>query len=219
MQIKVCGLREPENILAIARLPVDWLGFIFYAKSPRAVKPELAQWLEKQEEALAGKKRVGVFVNAEIEEVLNAVHDFQLDVVQLHGEESPEYCQLIRNLMESTSMRKAQLMKAFQVGGAFDFNRVYPYAAHCAYVLFDTKGKNYGGNGEQFNWELLQQYQGVTPFWLSGGIGPEDTAAVNAFSHPQWCGIDLNSKFETAPGLKDPVLLKSFVESVKNESL
>lgn len=219
MQIKVCGLREPENILQIARLPVDWLGFIFYANSTRAVKPELGEWLQKQEAALAGKKRVGIFVNAEIEEVLNAVHDFQLDLVQLHGDESPEYCQLIRNLMETTSMRKAQLMKVFQVGRVFDFNRVYPYAADCAYVLFDTKGKNYGGNGEQFNWELLQQYQGVTPFLLSGGIGPQDAAAVQAFRHPQLYGIDLNSKFETAPGVKDPGLLNTFIQTLKNKSL
>ena len=212
-------MREPDNILEVGQLPVDWLGFIFYANSPRAVKPGLAKWLQEQEAALSGKKRAGVFVNAEIEEVLNGVHDFQLDLVQLHGEESPEYCQLIRNLMETTSMRKAQLMKAFQVGEFFDFNRVYPYAAHCAYVLFDTKGKNYGGNGEQFNWALLQQYQGVTPFFLSGGIGPEDAAEVQAFRHPQLYGIDLNSKFETAPGVKDPALLKSFLKTLKNESL
>lgn len=217
MHIKVCGLREPENILAVAQLPVDWLGFIFYAKSPRAVKPKLAAWLQEQEVALSGQKRVGVFVNAEIDEVLNAVHDFQLDLVQLHGDESPEYCQLIRNLMETTSMRKAQLMKAFLVGEAFNFDQVYPYAAHCAYVLFDTKGKNYGGNGEQFNWELLQQYQGVTPFLLSGGIGPEDAETVRAFRHPQLYGIDLNSKFESAPGIKDTVLLKHFLESVKHD--
>lgn len=212
-------MREPENILAIARLAVDWLGFIFYANSSRAVKPELAEWLKENEEALSGKKRVGVFVNAAIEEVLNAVHDFQLDLVQLHGDESPEYCQLIRNLMESTSMRKARLIKAFQVGEAFDFNRVYPYANHCAYVLFDTKGKHYGGNGAQFNWKLLQQYQGVTPFLLSGGIGPEDTVAVKAFRHPQLYGIDLNSKFETAPGVKDTELLEHFLKAVKNETL
>lgn len=212
-------MREPDNILEIAQLPVNWLGFIFYANSPRAVKPGLGKWLKGQEAALSGKKRVGVFVNAEIEEVLNAVHDFQLDLVQLHGEESQEYCQLIRNLMETTSMRKAQLMKVFQVGEVFDFNRVYPYAAHCAYVLFDTKGKNYGGNGEQFNWGLLQQYQGVTPFLLSGGIGPEDAVELQAFRHPQLYGIDLNSKFETAPGVKDPALLKSFLKTLKNESL
>ena len=217
MRIKVCGLREPENILAVASLPVDWLGFIFYAKSPRAVKADLGEWLSKQEEALTGKKRVGVFVNAEIEEVLNAVHDFQLDYVQLHGEESPEYCQLIRNLMETTSMRKAQLIKAFRVSEAFNFDSVYHYASHCAFVLFDTMGKNHGGNGTQFNWELLNKYQGVTPFLLSGGIGPEDVEAVQAFRHPQLYGIDVNSKFETSPGVKDFEALKTFVESVKND--
>ncbi len=208
-------MRERDNLLALSELPIDWFGMIFYAKSPRAVEESLAEWLEAQEEALAGKQRVGVFVNAEIEEVLNAVHDYRLHLVQLHGEESPEYCQLLRTLMESTSMRKAKLIKAFRVGEGFDFKRVHRYSAHCAYFLFDTLGKNYGGTGQQFNWELLQQYDGVTPFLLSGGIGPEDAGAVRSFQHPQLYGIDLNSKFETAPGQKDIASLQAFVDAIR----
>lgn len=214
MIIKVCGTREPANLLALSELPVDWIGFIFYAKSSRAVDESLAKWLQEHTEEFAGKQRVGVFVNAEIDEVLNAVHDYALDYVQLHGEESPEYCRLIRTLMASTSMRKAKLLKAFRVGEGFDFNRVHAFSAHCAYFLFDTLGKNYGGTGQQFNWSLLQQYDGVTPFLLSGGIGPEDVQAVRDFQHPQFYGIDLNSKFENQPGQKDIASLKAFINAL-----
>lgn len=214
MIIKVCGMREPDNLIALSELPIDWIGMIFYAKSPRAVDESLASWLEEHEAAFEGKQRVGVFVNAEIDEVLNAVHDYALDFIQLHGEESPEYCQLLRTLMESTSMRKARLIKAFRVGEGFDFNRVNRYSGQCAYFLFDTLGKNYGGTGQQFNWQLLNNYKGVTPFLLSGGIGPEDAAAVKSFEHPQLYGIDLNSKFETQPGQKDIASLKAFVDAL-----
>jgi phosphoribosylanthranilate isomerase len=214
MIIKVCGMRERDNLLALAELPIDWIGMIFYAKSPRAVDESLASWLKEHEAAFVGKQRVGVFVNAEIDQVLNAVHDYALDYVQLHGDESPEYCQLLRTLMESTSMRKAKLIKAFRVGDGFDFNRAHPYSGQCAYFLFDTLGKNYGGTGEQFNWQLLEQYNGVTPFLLSGGIGPEDVEAVKKLEHPQLYGIDLNSKFETQPGQKDIASLKAFVNAL-----
>ena len=153
MKIKVCGMREPDNITALARLPVDMVGFIFYAKSPRYAGEKLAKWLAKEGNVLEGKKRVGVFVNAEVEDVLNHVHDFELDFVQLHGTESPEYCGLLCNLWESTSMRKARLIKAFQIDGAFDFDQIVPYTPYCTYFLFDTKGKDFGGTGRQFDWK------------------------------------------------------------------
>ena len=207
-------MREPENLLALSKLPVDWIGFIFYAKSPRAVDESLAEWLQERAGALEKQKRVGVFVNAEVDEVLNAVHDYALDYVQLHGEESPEYCQLLRTLMESTSMREAKLIKVFRVGDGFDFKRVHRFSAHCAYFLFDTLGKDYGGTGHQFNWSLLQQYDGVTPFLLSGGIGPEDVQEVRNFQHPQLHGIDLNSRFETQPGEKDIAALRAFINAL-----
>ncbi len=214
MIIKVCGMREPDNLLALSELPIAWIGLIFYPKSPRAVEQQLADWFRQHKNQFSAFQRVGVFVNAEIDEVLNAVHDFELDLLQLHGEESPEYCELLRRLMGSTSMRKAQLMKVFRVGEGFDFKRVNRFSAHCAYFLFDTLGKNYGGTGQQFNWQLLQYYQGFTPFLLSGGIGPEDVEAVRSFQHPQLYGIDLNSKFETAPGQKDISALRTFIKAL-----
>ena len=111
-------------------------------------------------------------------------------------------------------MRKAKLIKVFRVGEGFDFKRVHRFSAHCAYFLFDTLGKNYGGTGHQFNWSLLQQYDGVTPFLLSGGIGPEDVQAVRNFQHPQLHGIDLNSRFETQPGEKDIAALRAFINGL-----
>ena len=216
MKIKVCGLREPENIKALAELPVDMLGFIFYEKSPRYAGNKLAQWLAREGAVLEGKKRVGVFVNAEVEAVLNHVHDFELDFVQLHGSESPEYCQLLRNLWESTSMRKAKLIKAFRVDEGFDFGQVSPYTPHCAYFLFDTKGQEYGGTGAQFDWKLGGGGGGGVFFILSGGIGPETIDAVLAFRHPQMYGVDINSRFEQEPGLKDLEKVTQFVTTLKN---
>ena len=218
MKIKVCGMREPGNLVALAKLPIDMVGFIFYAKSPRYAGESLAKWLAKEGAALEGKKRVGVFVNAEVEDVLNHVHDFELDFVQLHGNESPEYCQLLRNLWESTSMRKAKLIKAFRVDEDFDFNQVSPYTSHCAYFLFDTRGQEYGGTGRQFDWKLLNDYHGVTPFLLSGGIGPEAVGAVLDFQHPQFYGVDLNSRFEREPGIKDIDKIAAFVTALKQQA-
>ena len=217
MKIKVCGMREPDNITALARLPVDMVGFIFYAKSPRYAGEKLAKWLAKEGNVLEGKKRVGVFVNAEVEDVLNHVHDFELDFVQLHGTESPEYCGLLCNLWESTSMRKARLIKAFQIDGAFDFDQIVPYTPYCTYFLFDTKGKDFGGTGRQFDWKLLGNYRGVTPFLLSGGIGPESAESVLAISHPQLYGVDINSRFEKQPGVKDLDKVARFISSLKQQ--
>jgi len=216
MKIKVCGMREPENIQALAALPVQMVGFIFHAKSPRFAGKKLVPWLAREGGVLEGKKRVGVFVNSEIEDVLNHVHDFELDFVQLHGSESPEYCQLLRNLWESTSMRKAKLIKAFHVDEHFDFDLASAYTPYCAYFLFDTKGQEYGGTGERFDWKLLEKYHGVTPFLLSGGIGPESVGPIQAFRHPQLYGLDINSRFELEPGLKDIEQIAQFIEALKS---
>lgn len=215
MKIKVCGMRDPANIKALAGLPVDLLGFIFYSRSPRFAGEKLAQWLKKEGAVLEGKQRAGVFVNAEVEDVLNHVHDFELDFVQLHGNESPEYCQLLRDLWESTSMRKARLIKAFSVDEGFDFSEVAPFTPHCAYFLFDTKGEGFGGTGRQFDWNLLDHYKGVTPFFLSGGIGPDMAEAILEFQHPQLYGIDINSRFEQEPGVKDIEKIAQFVTALK----
>ncbi|MCO6476484.1 MAG: phosphoribosylanthranilate isomerase [Phaeodactylibacter sp.] len=218
MKIKVCGMREPENLRGLAKLPVDMVGFIFYPRSPRYAGEKVAKWLSKQGYLLEGKKRVGVFVNAEVEDVLNHVHDFELDFVQLHGNESPEYCQLLRDLWESTSMRKAKLIKAFGINDAFDFDEAAAFTPHCAYFLFDTKGKEFGGTGQQFDWRLLDRYQGVTPFLLSGGIGPESAPAILGIRHPQLYGVDINSRFEEQPGVKGLDKVARFITDLKGHA-
>lgn len=219
MRVKVCGMRDPENIAALAALPLDYIGFIFYAKSPRAVKGDkLEKWLRGAgKDALPGIARVGVFVNAEIEEVLNRVHDYQLDFVQLHGEESPEYCRELIAIWDMSTMRRAGIIKAFSVDDQFDFSKTASYSSSVHFFLFDTKGALPGGTGEQFDWSVLEKYTGQTPFLLSGGIGPQDIARVRQFRHNQFLGVDLNSRFELAPGQKDIPALADFMNGLHQE--
>lgn len=222
MRIKVCGLREPANIAAVCALPVDFIGFIFYPPSPRYVDPavKLDTWLRRQATvSLGGIAKVGVFVNAAIEEVVNAIHDYQLDYVQLHGEESPEYCQELEDLWSLSSIRRASIIKAFSVDAQFDFQTTAAYTAYCKYFIFDTKGAGYGGTGQSFDWALLDRYLGVTPFLLSGGIGPTDVTAIRQLQHPQLSGVDLNSRFESVPGEKDVTLLEQFIRNLNQTQL
>ena len=215
MKIKVCGLRDPDNIAAVAKLPVDYLGFLFYPKSPRFVEGEtLLNWLERNKKLIAGIPRVGVFVNAEIDYILNVVHDYELNYVQLHGNESPTYCQELNLLWTVSSMHKARLIKAFSVDEDFRFSSTDAYAPHCPLFLFDTRSAKPGGSGRQWDWSLLDRYHGVTPFLLSGGIGPEDAERVRAVRRPQFHGIDLNSRFEMAPGVKDVAVLEVFLREI-----
>ena len=215
MKVKVCGMREPDNIKELLQLPIDLIGFIFYPKSPRFVnEKKLQPWLNKNIELFGEVKRVGVFVNAEIEYILNRVHDYQLDYVQLHGNESPEYCRQVESYWEISSMRKATLIKAFHVNEDFDFNRVLAYETLCGYYIFDTLGPQYGGTGQTFDWTLLEKYRGLTPFLLSGGIGPDLAGMVKTLPYKQMAGVDVNSKFETEPGKKDIQQLASFLEEL-----
>ena len=211
MKIKVCGMRQPENIQALAQLDIDFIGFIFFKDSPRFIGDELLPWLQENQEVLAGIQRVGVTVNAEIDQVLNWVHDYELDYVQLHGFESPEYCAEIISFWDASTVRRAKLVKAFSVDESFDFQQIKAYEPLCEFFVFDTKGASFGGNGTSFDWSLLEQYQGHTPFLLSGGIGPDSAEVVSTFKHPQMLGIDLNSKFEIEVGLKDIDGLKLFL--------
>lgn len=216
MKIKICGLKDPNNIAAVAQLQPDYLGFIFYPKSPRYAEGDaLLQFLEKEQEALEGISRVGVFVNEEVDRILSMAHDYQLDYVQLHGDESPAYCQELQLLWSVSSMHRSRIIKAFRIGPDFDWAQVNAYAAFCPLFVFDTKGTTAGGTGEKWDWSLLDSYHGVTPFLLSGGIGPEDILAVKALQHPQFSGVDLNSKFETEPGYKDTELLQEFMTKFK----
>lgn len=217
MKIKVCGLRQPENIKQLAQLPIDMMGFILFPDSPRFVgkKSSLPQWLEKHEEELEGIAKVGVFVNAEVDQILNAVHDYHLDFVQLHGDESPEYCRELQTYWTISSMRSAQIIKAFRVDETFDFAKTQAYERLCAYFLFDTKGKQYGGTGHRFDWSVLNKYMGLTPYLLSGGIDEEMAEEIKKLNYKQMEGVDINSRFELEPGLKDVAKVERFVKELK----
>lgn len=202
MKIKICGLREEYNMREIIELSPDFAGFIFYEKSPR-------YFLNAKNPAsvsgkLKGIQKVGVFVNQSLDDI-NAIADrYSLDYIQLHGSESPRICAGILS-------RGRGVIKAFSVADPSDLALISEYNEVCNYFLFDTQSQLHGGSGQKFNWEILQQASISRPFFLSGGIGPGDVPEILKFSHPQFAGIDLNSKFESAPGIKDLALLKIFL--------
>jgi phosphoribosylanthranilate isomerase len=206
MKIKVCGMRNSENLQGLLALKPDFVGFIFYNKSKRFVDcfPQIA--IPKE------IKKVGVFVNENVEEVLKIVEKYQLDIVQLHGEETPEYCKelIISRFERSRKAETLKIFKAFSIDDDFDFSKTNAYQKVCDYLLFDTKGKEYGGNGIKFNWEVLQKYKGKTPFLLSGGISKEDVFLIKNFKHNAFAGIDINSGFEIEPALKNINEIKEF---------
>lgn len=210
-------MREPTNIEALKQLQIDFMGFIFYRASKRDVSLEktLSKVL-RDDNWNSTIKKVGVFVNAEIEDILHHVHDYNLDFVQLHGEESPEYCKELQSIWTMSTLRKARIIKAFSIGQADDFKNVSKYEPYCQLFLFDTKGDLRGGNGISFDWALLAYYQGMTPFFLSGGIGELDAEAVREINIPQLYGIDINSKFEITPALKDEIKVRQFVQELKS---
>lgn len=204
MIVKVCGMREPENIRAVEALGIDLMGFIFWPGSSRYVGGKPAYLPENC-------RRVGVFVDAAPEEVREAVRDFRLDAVQLHGRETPAYIAALRESLPSG----VRLCKALAVKEAGDLEQASAFQDVCDALLFDTKGPLPGGNGAQFNWDVLRHYKGRLTYLLSGGIGPADEARVRALDLPGCLGIDLNSRFETAPGLKDVDALRTFIENIR----
>lgn len=217
MKIKVCGLRDPANIEALLRVPIDMAGFVFYPQSPRfAESKTLRNWIDKNVRSFGFKQRVGVFANAEIEYVLNTVHDYHLDFVQLHGTESPEYCRELQAYWSIGSLRSARFIKAFSVDEGFDFEQTQEFEGLCPFFLFDTKSEKHGGSGKQFNWSLLDEYTGATPFLLSGGIDEDSADQIRQLRHPRLSGVDINSKFETKPGLKDVEKVERFVKAMIN---
>jgi phosphoribosylanthranilate isomerase len=202
---KVCGMRATENIMAMLALQPDFLGFIFYPGSARFVGQDLdAQLLHRFPKHT---KKVGVFVNAGPDTILEAVRKYQLEAVQLHGEESPELCRQFKN-------EGLLVFKAFPVDDDFDFERLRFFEGSCDFYLFDTKGQQYGGTGMTFDWAVLKRYTGSTPFFLSGGIDLEHAAQINTLSLPALKGIDINSRFETAPALKDVGKVAAFFKSL-----
>ncbi|ADQ81024.1 phosphoribosylanthranilate isomerase [Paludibacter propionicigenes WB4] len=204
MKIKICGMKIPENIYAIAELKPDFMGFIFYPKSPRYAEPLDMEALKALPRRIL---KIGVFVNASLDDMLTAIKKYALNGVQLHGTESEDICYTLK-------MAGLLVFKAFPVAEVSDFDATDRYEGTCDFFLFDTKTKEYGGSGVKFDWRMLESYKGETAFLLSGGISADDADAIRAINHPKFTGIDLNSKFEVEPGLKDIDLLKSFLKEI-----
>ena len=190
-------MRDKENISGLLALKPDYIGFIFYDKSKRFVTdfPQI--------EIPSTTKKVGVFVNESIDEIIDKVIKYKLDFVQLHGNETPEYCGKL-------AKQKIKIIKAFSVDEDFNFDLTLPFEEQVSLFLFDTKGKEYGGNGVKFNWELLQNYKGKKLFLLSGGVTKNDAEEIKKFKHPALLGIDINSGFELEPALKNIYEIKEF---------
>ena len=282
--IKVCGMRDAQNIREVAALGVNLIGLIFYPKSPRYVesissdagiipdysslnsltpkplsKGEGSDMLDKQLKAeetegearnkqieseqlkstqskapfnkvttplsfgegqggeAAIPKFVGVFVNDMPQNIITAVYNYHLSYVQLHGDESPVMIDNMRRTLVPDIVPQIKIIKAISVSSAEDLKCCEQYEGHVDLFLFDTKYKGYGGSGQKYDWSVLEAYTGQTPFLLSGGIGPDDADRLRDFHHPQCIGIDLNSKFETAPGMKDINLLQNFLHQLNKQ--
>ena len=207
MIIKVCGMRDPENIRQMDEQPsIDWLGFIFYPPSSRFVE-EVPTYLPQH------KKRVGVFVNESLPSILNHTKTYGLDFIQLHGKETSIFCKHLRTLLSAHT----KLIKTIPISSAEDLDKAMQYEGIVNYFLFETKCDTYGGCGKQFDWSILQNYHGTTPFLITGGIKLSDAEKVKAFHHPQFIGIDVNSGFKTAPALKDVERIKNFLQTLNSK--
>ena len=211
-------MRDADNIRDISALGVDMIGLIFYPPSPRYVQqfssgagiiPDYAPDMGKT------PLRVGVFVDDMPQNIVTRVYNYKLDYIQLHGNEPRETLENLRATIDPDIKPKIKIIKAISVSSAEDIKKYKEYVGAADLFLFDTKCKTVGGSGEQFDWQVLQAYDGDVPFILSGGIGPDDAERVRNFHHPKCIGIDLNSKFEIEPALKDVEKLKQFLVKVK----
>lgn len=202
--IKVCGMRHADNIRQVEALGPDWIGLIFWPRSSR--------YVDRRPDYLPTRaRRVGVFVDQPADEIVRIARDYRLDAIQLHGHETPADLNRLRAVLGTAP----DLIKAFSIATADDLGRTGDYDGAADYLLFDTKTPLAGGSGRQFVWRVLDAYHGTTPFLLSGGIGPDDTGRLAAFHHPRCIGIDLNSRFELEPGLKDIGKLKTFIKKIR----
>ena len=211
-------MRDADNIRDISALGVDMIGLIFYPPSPRYVQqfssgagiiPDYAPDMGKT------PLRVGVFVDDMPQNIVTRVYNYKLDYIQLHGNEPRETLENLRATIDPDIKPKIKIIKAISVSSAEDIKKYKEYVGAADLFLFDTKCKTVGGSGEQFDWQILQAYDGDVPFLLSGGIGPDDAERIKNFHHPKCIGIDLNSKFEIEPALKDVEKLKQFLVKVK----
>ena len=211
-------MRDADNIRDISALGVDMIGLIFYPPSPRYVQqfssgagiiPDYAPDMGKT------PLRVGVFVDDMPQNIVTRVYNYKLDYIQLHGNEPRETLENLRATIDPDIKPKIKIIKAISVSSAEDIKKYKEYVGAADLFLFDTKCKTVGGSVEQFDWQVLQAYDGDVPFLLSGGIGPDDAERIKNFHHPKCIGIDLNSKFEIEPALKDVEKLKQFLVKVK----
>lgn len=204
-KIKICGMRDPENIIDISGLLPDYMGFIFYRGSkrfagnmPREIRAEIPAFV----------KKVGVFVNEDEERLLETCSEYGIGTVQLHGNESERYCE---NLVENG----LRIVKVFSVDSALNTDVMKPFQEACSYFLLDTASEEFGGSGQKFDWNLLKDYDLEIPFFLSGGIGPDDARMIRELEHPMLFGVDINSLFETSPGIKDLGLCEEFIGRIR----
>ena len=204
--IKVCGMTDASNIRQVAETGVDWIGMIFWQPSSRCCHdPGVAQTIPE------GIQRVGVFVDEEVETIVRRTEEYGLNRVQLHGRETATSIRQLRQRLP----QGVEIIKAISILTLDDLALAEDYEPLVDYLLFDTKCETVGGSGRQFDWSILNHYQGQRPFLLSGGIGPDDAQRLAAFSHPQLAGYDLNSRFETAPGIKNVEALQRFLAERK----
>lgn len=223
MVIKVCGMRDAQNIREVSQLGVDMIGMIFYPKSPRYVEMQsshagiIPDYVKEDINIKSAKSpaRVGVFVDDMVQNIVTRVVNYHLDYVQLHGNEPREMCENLRSTLDPDIRPGIKIIKAISVSDASDIQKYKEYVGAVDLFLFDTKCKTVGGSGQQFDWQVLEQYDGEIPFLLSGGIGPEDASRLHAFHHPKCIGIDLNSRFEIEPGVKDVEKLKGFLNEMQ----
>ena len=207
MNIKVCGITQLKQLQQLEGLNIDFAGLIFYKDSPRYMGDKIDKAALKNSDF--DLKKVGVFVNPEMIDVLDAIDEYGLDVVQLHGNESAEMCDDLSGEVE--------VIKAFSVDAKSNIDEmIAEYDAVCDYYLFDTTGKDPGGNGEKFDWKILTKAKIEKPFFISGGISVDDIAALKKFKHPDFFGVDVNSRFEKEPGVKDMALVLQFKQGLKN---
>lgn len=234
MIIKVCGMRDAKNIWDVEALGIDMIGFIFWPKSSRFVQmisshagiipdysqerlTRVAKAEDKQAQPTHGRvKRVGVFVDEMPQTIITYVYNYELDYIQLHGSEEPVLIDNLRRTLVPDIAPHVKFIKAFGINSEEDLKQCEAFEGRADMFLFDTRTPLKGGSGVKFDWSVLQAYHGNTPFLISGGIGPDDAERVKAFRHPMFAGIDLNSRFETAPAMKDVEKLRKFVENVRS---
>ena len=216
-------MRDAQNIREVSQLGVDMIGMVFYPKSPRYVEMQsshagiIPDYVKEDINIKSAKSpaRVGVFVDDMVQNIVTRVVNYHLDYVQLHGNEPREMCENLRLTLDPDIRPGIKIIKAISVSDASDIQKYKEYVGAVDLFLFDTKCKTVGGSGRQFDWQVLEQYDGEVPFLLSGGIGPEDASRLHAFHHPKCIGIDLNSRFEIEPGVKDVEKLKGFLNEIQ----